>query len=452
MTTSINTNTTTTKAAATSPKGSAPFALEDVHMIEATTPALIQKTWGNNWEEWAKGVHKPTYYEREIALSKTAFSSHRNLRTWILVPKSFDPSKDSSELDLEEILSAVESYERPGIVATVEKGRLEDVTSYSIASVYTPAKYRRHGYGSLLMRFLWDKLTNLGGSFSFLYSDVGPTFYGQVGWAPRRCEEIKIETSYILPPVSAVTPLEIITDATLDTLVAHDHHLLRQSLQHRIARLSSSASSSNIKTLVAVTPEPNCFRWLHTRAQFNAVLKNPTGRDPADLKITALGVKDPQSNNHFVIWYHDFFADQLLVLRWRLTSTSSHDDDDDDTNTTTTTTTTLSPDPITLLNLGLTMVAACQDEAKKWGLGRVTFWNPDKALSDLVKIPIATRPDSIPSLGLLQVPIQSAPETVEWVMNEHYSWYDRQKSVEYPSVIFATGDKKNNNIKTRLNQ
>lgn len=119
-------------------------------MIEATTPDLIQKTWANNWEEWAKGVEKPTYFEREVVLSKTNFSNNQKIRTWILVPKSFGTNSDKPD-DLEQILSAVETYERPGIVATVESG-LQDVPSFSVASVYTPAKYRRYGYGSLLMR------------------------------------------------------------------------------------------------------------------------------------------------------------------------------------------------------------------------------------------------------------------------------------------------------------
>ncbi|KAG0357413.1 hypothetical protein BG005_003569 [Podila minutissima] len=385
-----------TTSSTTPPKQPAPYALEDLHMIEATTPDLIQKTWANNWEEWAKGVEKPTYFEREVVLSKTNFSNNQKIRTWILVPKSFGTNSDKPD-DLEQILSAVETYERPGIVATVESG-LQDVPSFSVASVYTPAKYRRYGYGSLLMRLLWEKIAELGGSFSFLYSDVGPTFYGQVGWTPRRTDEIKIPTSYALPsaPLPTDEPLEQITDETIDPLVEHDHQLLRQLLQQRLATLPAAT-----KTLVAVRPEPNCFRWLHTRGQFNAHLKNPT-RDPADLKITTLGVKDSQSNDSFVIWYHDFFADQLLILRWRLTGEPETDP--------------------RLVTLGLGMVKACQDEARRWNLSKVNFWNPDETFSKLVGRKIETRQDSICSLGLVQVPAQSDPETVEWVLNEHYSW------------------------------
>ncbi|KAF8929913.1 hypothetical protein BGZ52_001655 [Haplosporangium bisporale] len=378
------------------PNQPAPYALEDLHMIEATTPDLIQKTWANNWEEWAKGVEKPTYYEREIVLSKTNFSNNHKIRTWILVPKTFGVNSNKPD-DLEQILSAVETYERPGIVATVAGG-LQDVSSFSVASVYTPAKYRRHGYGSLLMRLLWEKMAELGGCFSFLYSDVGPTFYGQVGWTPRRTDEIQVQTSYALPPAPLLTeePLEQITDDTLDSLVAHDHQMLRQLLQQRLTTLPSTT-----KTLVAVRPEPNCFRWLHTRGQFNAILKNPT-RDPADLKIAVLGVKDPQSKDNFVIWYHDFFADQLLILRWRLTGEPETDP--------------------RLTTLGLGMIKACQDEARRWNLSKVKFWNPDETFSKLVGLKIETRPDSICSLGLVQVPAQEDPETVEWVLNEHYSW------------------------------
>lgn len=164
--TSSSANATLTKA-----KGPAPYALHDLILLPATAPEIVQQTWTNNMEEWAKGVPLEQYHARERHLAATAFSSDNRLITWILVPKAnadvteeyktttgdhgvrggFDP-KDFSKQNLERILGAVETYERPGIAATVGDKTLHEVSSVSVASVYAPSRYRNHGYGKLMMR------------------------------------------------------------------------------------------------------------------------------------------------------------------------------------------------------------------------------------------------------------------------------------------------------------
>jgi len=141
-------------------------------------------------EEWAKGVPLDKYHAREQHLASTAFSSDQRLITWILVPKpganvtpayaalaaataaatgqdevkkatttfvegSFEPTQVSIE-NLERILGALETYERPGMVAktTDPDGGVKDVSTMSIASVYVPSKYRHHGYGKLMMKYV----------------------------------------------------------------------------------------------------------------------------------------------------------------------------------------------------------------------------------------------------------------------------------------------------------
>ncbi|KAG0274274.1 hypothetical protein BGZ96_004400, partial [Linnemannia gamsii] len=176
-----NTSTTTaTAAVATTPtptpkpiRGPAPYALTDLHLIPTTVPRIIQKTSTNNMEEWAKGVPEDQYLAREDRLAETAFSSEGRLVTWVLVPK---PGADATEAykaghpgvggvggafvedgveeeNLERILGALETFERPGLVARTEGNEegVKDVSTMSIASVYVPSKYRHHGYGHLMM-------------------------------------------------------------------------------------------------------------------------------------------------------------------------------------------------------------------------------------------------------------------------------------------------------------
>lgn len=131
----------------TSPKPTAPYSHDEVHLIPATSQAIIQQTWTNNKEEWGKTLDLETYYAREVVLATQKFTKNNKLQVWVLVPKTFDPENP----DLSLILSAVETFLRPGVVATKELG-VRDVTSVSVASVFTPARYRGHGYGSLMMR------------------------------------------------------------------------------------------------------------------------------------------------------------------------------------------------------------------------------------------------------------------------------------------------------------
>jgi hypothetical protein len=126
---------------------STPFAHEDIQLIRAYSPDIIQQTWTNNRVEWGPSLDEETYYARERILASQEFTRDNKLQVWILVPKTFDSA--NPQLDL--ILSAVETFERPGIVASKDQG-LKDVLSISVASVFTPAPYRGRGYASLMMK------------------------------------------------------------------------------------------------------------------------------------------------------------------------------------------------------------------------------------------------------------------------------------------------------------
>ncbi|KAF9292140.1 hypothetical protein BGZ68_010395 [Mortierella alpina] len=421
--TSSSANATLTKA-----KGPAPYALHDLILLPATAPEIVQQTWTNNMEEWAKGVPLEQYHARERHLAATAFSSDNRLITWILVPKAdadvteeyktttgdhgvrggFDP-KDFSKQNLERILGAVETYERPGIAATVGDETLHEVSSVSVASVYAPSRYRNHGYGKLMMRLLWEKIEDMGASFTFLYSDLGPDFYGNFGWTARTSTEIVILPSLTLPaPPSMATStmatrasartveLETVTEESLAVLIKHDSQLLRDHLKEKLREQSDSAAAKKT-TFVAVTPEVRCIQWLHARAWFNA--KEIWKFQEPQIKDLSLGVYVTGTKDQFVLWHHDFTDDNLFILRWRIDSTITSDESD---------------------AIALAFVEAAQQEAKKWRLSKIVFWNGPVSLANLLGLKVKQRHHSIPSLGL----VKSDQDTnnVEWILNEKYSW------------------------------
>ena len=227
-----------------------------------------------------------------------------------------------------------------------------------------------------------------GIGFSFLYSDAGPTFYGRLGWTPKRSEEIVIPSSH--PTLDSAKAgdrsltVEKVTDSCLSELTAADAAQVRAQLETQI----ESAPPS--KVFAVVTPEPTCILWLHARAQYTA--KNVLKLEQH--QITDLGAKYGKS---FVLWFHDLIKDQLFIIRLYLDPTHG-----DETTS------------------ARALLEAAQAEARKWSLSKVVIWNPDQSLADLLELEIKYRDDAIPSLGLINS--THAADNVEWVHNEKYSW------------------------------
>ncbi|KAG0269604.1 hypothetical protein BGZ95_002003 [Linnemannia exigua] len=343
------------------------FAHNDIHLIRAYSPDIIQRTWANNRVEWGPTLDEETYYAREKVLASQEFTRDNKLQVWILVPKTFDSA--NPQLDL--ILSAVETFERPGIVASKGEG-LKDVLSISVASVFTPVPYRGRGYASLMMKLLWKEIGNMKDvSFSFLYSDVGPTFYGRLGWTPKRSEEIIIATTPTI--TGGNTPVEMVTDSNLSELIAADAEQVRIQLKAQI----ETARPRSLPSLLRSQPvSAGCML---------ALVK-------LDQQITELGARQGKS---FVLWFHDLLKDQLFVIRWHL-------------------------DPSEGDETARTLIKAAQEEANKWKLSKVVIWNAEQSLADLLKVETKYRDSAIPSLGLVNSTIET--DNVEWVHNEKYSW------------------------------
>ncbi|KAF9182215.1 hypothetical protein BGZ51_007075 [Haplosporangium sp. Z 767] len=374
------------------------FSHGEVHLIRATTPEVIRRTWTNNKEGFGPGIDLDNWLAGKDALHSQDFSAQGRNKIWILVPKTFNIQQP----DLDLILSSAETYDRPGLIASKDQG-VRDVATVSIASVFTPERYRGQGYASLMMRLLWKTIKQMDRiSFTFLYSAVGPTFYGRIGWAPKRSEEILIPANHSFGPVTSdgttticQATLKDVKDQDVTELMTWDATLLRQSMKSWLNK-SATALSTNNHVLAAVLPEPNCINWLLARSRFMArhVLK----LDPCE--ITALGVKDTQSDS-FVLWHHDFIDSRLFITRWRLDSKTRDDQRD---------------------VIAQAMVRAAQIEAQRWNLSTVVIWNPEQSLADLLGLGIRQRYEkAIPSLGLVSSP-EMDPENVEWVVNEKYAW------------------------------
>ncbi|CAO3571503.1 unnamed protein product [Mortierella alpina] len=367
------------------------YSHEDIHLIRAPTASIIEHTWRSNHHAFGTTVALETYVAGLKNLDSQVFSGRKNHTIWILVPKTFN---QDCEPDLGLILATAETYERPGLLATIQDG-VKDVRAISVASVHTPERYRGNGYASVMMKLLWKEIQQMRHiSFTFLYSAVGPTFYGRIGWAPKRSDEMLIPAEHVLPQAERdVTPpviLQEITDQELPALLEQDAARLRRRMQMRLETVSSK------QTLVAPLPEPNCVRWLLARARFTTehVLKLDQHQ------ITAVGARDPKSDS-FVLWYPSLLEDKLFVLRWYLDQKLSQRDQD---------------------NTATAMIKVLQQEAKRWKLSQAVVWNPDQSLADLAGLSIRYRYEkAIPSMGLV-TSLEHDTDDVDWILSEKYSW------------------------------
>jgi hypothetical protein len=244
-------------------------------------------------------------------------------------------------------------------------------------------------FGTNLCRQLWEEIGKMDNvSFTFLYSDVGPTFYGRMGWTLCRSDEMIIPVSHSIVDQGSHQDKAILEDVTDDNVrdnLARDDILLRKKL---IGKLQECADSE--KVFVAVTPEMNCIQWLAARSRFlvQHALK-------LDQHIRALGAKDTRSDS-FVLWYHDLLHDELYITRWRLDPT------------------------VTSENVARALIRAAQEEAKRWKLSKVVIWDPEPILAYLLQLPIKPRDSSLSCLGFFSAPLNT--KDVEWVLNEKYAW------------------------------
>lgn len=227
-----------------------------------------------------------------------------------------------------------------------------------------------------------------GVSFTFLYSDVGPTFYGRLGWVPRHSDQMVIPTSHSIGDQrhQETVILEDVTDHNLRDVVARDALLLRKTLT---AQLEKSTDGKMV--LVAVTPEINCIQWLGARSKFLA-----QHALQLEQQIRVWGVKDTRSDS-FALWYHDLLHDELYIIRLRLDPSAARE------------------------HVARALIQAAQNEAKRWNVSKIVIWNPDPVLVDLTRLEVKQRDSSISSIGFVSDPSLNTKD-VEWVLNEKYGW------------------------------
>ncbi|OHF03539.1 hypothetical protein CORC01_01258 [Colletotrichum orchidophilum] len=341
---------------------------KDVKFASAT-PAQREAAWRLNGVSWAPPMPLENYMARELALSKTALSSHCNY--YVL----FDPANP------EHIISSCEATAKTLLVRDPSSPTLHEEKAYAIASVYTNPTHRSHGMATLLMNRLKEAM-DTDSKVSALYSDIGTTYYARLGWAVYPSLQVSLipDDPSVLRKPEGVRYLE---ETEVTAYCDKDVDLLKKKL---------ASLPEDGKTHVAFAPSGEQMLWHFTRDGFMA--KELAGREVAHRGAATVDGKA------WVYWDHDFREKKLKVLR-------------------------VAGDPEADVTA---LLQTAVIEAAQWGLAKVLVWNPDEGVSasakrvsdrteGAVRVVFDERLDgSIPSLRW------KGEGEVVWEDNEYYAW------------------------------
>lgn len=153
------------------PKGDSP-TLALVH--PTGKEQLIQSTL--NGAEWRGALSLAAYLRREATLSQQALTRDGGITYWILVDTALKNNPLDPDSGTRLPLASCETYRKKALVW--RDGKLQEVVSHGIGSVFCGQHLRKRGYAQRLMTELGKTLRTHQTDekeclFTILYSDIG---------------------------------------------------------------------------------------------------------------------------------------------------------------------------------------------------------------------------------------------------------------------------------------
>jgi len=206
---------------------------------------------------------------------------------------------------------------------------------------------------------------------------------------PHRSSQLEFSA---LGSKDMTTGTKYLRSTDVPSLCLKDISALKDSLQR---------PCTNFKTRVAFLPDYQTMEWHWTREEFVGLVLRKFKPEIKGV-ITADG-------KHWMLWTRDFGkTSQLYIIRY-VNLSYGQDEADDEKQIS-------------------NMFKAASMEARKWGLRKVTLWNPDKvsvraaqrAAGSTVKV-IDRETDSICSL-MMHHDLGSGENEIDWEANEKFAW------------------------------
>ncbi|EFW18363.1 hypothetical protein D8B26_005159 [Coccidioides posadasii str. Silveira] len=384
---------------------SLPLATSPDLVLVVPTPDERIECLKINGLAWKGQLTTEQYIQRENHLMSQNMTKDGALTCWILTERNSLP-------DFRPILSSCETFAKPAFLAY--NGKVEDVLSHGIGSVFSRPEYRGRGYARRMIQELikvletWqlENSARKKSIFSVLYSDIGKTFYAALGWKPFQ------SSHYSLPPLERPQAKKDIEG--LDMILVKDmarddvkRYMCSNAVLDRYRAKLREASAKDTKAKAAFSPDFDNMTWHWAREEFYSPILAPEKGEP---KVKGACVP---SRNVFFSWNRNFGASAeqstLFILRALHEEPSS------------------ASERQTIIDAIAAVLRRAQYEARDWDMGRVEIWNPSPLVEEAVKKLDANaklvhrETSSITSLKWNGKEL-GLGEEVDWVWNEKYAW------------------------------
>lgn len=396
-----------------------------LHLAHPTPEELVHIST-NTFSSWHDTLPLPDYLAESLYLSTVPLAKDNGLTTWILVDKRLPPNTRP-------ILSSCESYRKHALTSDAGGGKVSDALVHGVASVFCAPAYRRRGYAARLMKELgrvlrdWQtaedqqqKVKCVVGSI--LYSDIGKTFYANLGWAPHpRNTHVAFAPQRIPKP----TLTKEIAEEDLAALCEKDEAMVRKAM---------AAPAPGVRMRVTIVADCDHMLWhiakeaFATERLFGGKVPRAKGAiaGPAGRRVWAIWTHryyshpdavaaSPENNDENVLYIlrlvveGDESADGIVEADRKEKEKGEEEEEEEQARSL------------------KAVLQSAQAEAAEWRLDRVVMWNPSPLVrrmttrSGLDHVVVEREEDAIAS-GLWYDENGGAGPAPLWMNNEHYAW------------------------------
>ncbi|KAG7390789.1 hypothetical protein PHYBOEH_006915 [Phytophthora boehmeriae] len=371
-------------------------------VVRLTQEALREQCKKDDYEMWGAATMDLAQYQRRSALKRATAFSQRGSIYWALVETSDDADGDSTDdSDLvpgQTLLCCHCESHRFDCVIRRSSGEVERGYSYHIGAVFTLPAFRKRGLATLFLTEVAKQLAQLPDALvSVLYSDIGPNFYGKLGW---RAHPSRMATLDVAHPRN----LEVGDSSSKDLSPLYLNDEFDALLKADNTKLVDELSSPTLQGREAfvMLPTRDSTEW-----QFCMGVHFAEANKFDDLP-SRCGVKI--NDGTFIIWCHNYLKEPtLFIVRARLPDTGD--------------------DAVASTRV---MLQAALEEARKFKLKKVAIWDPPSILlhEDVrhhFEIELIDREFSLSSAlvfrhGDIDIKGDAAAPLPNWLHNEKFAW------------------------------
>jgi GNAT superfamily N-acetyltransferase len=339
-------------------------SLSDYNLVDSNSPSLhlSQPTpdeqlrlWTTTAGTWGDSDQVPLWLGRFRYLTTIPLAKDGGMTMWILTDAEYPPCGRP-------ILSSCDTILKRSVTCDGQ-GNTQDNIIHGIASVFTPPEYRRRGYAARLMKELATKLHGWQSEHtpcigSILYSDIGETYYTNLGWHVDTAD-----SQYNFKPAQVPWPAGAkgIRKPWLTELCERDEAIIRKSMK---------VVTDEPKRQMTIIPDVAHMLWHIAKEEFMSGLF--LGKIP--LMIGAIA--GPPGSQIWAVWTHCYYShpdeelreNGLYILRLVVENEEA-----------------AAAKINELVDSLKAVLEAAQHQASEWRLDYINLWEPSRLVRELIE-------------------------------------------------------------------